>query len=106
MTVGADLPPSAESGAAVEAAPTVPDADPAYSEMPLPLPAFIERMPPKADVETPCTSLLCQMDPATDLVLLTLYVMVCVVVTMSAIKLVELLREVAWEILDLLARRR
>ena len=106
MTVGADLPPGAESGATVEAAPTVPDADPAYSEMPLPLPAFIERMPPEADVETPCTSLLCRMDPATDLMLLTAYVMVCVVVTMSVIKLVALLREGTWEILDLPARRR
>ena len=45
------------------------------------------------------------MDRATDLVLLTLYVMVCVVVTMSVIKLVALLREATWEILDLLARR-
>ena len=106
MTVEADLPPGAESGAAVEAAPAIPDADPAYSETSLPLPAFIERLPPEADVEIPCTSLLCQLDPATDLVLLTLYVMVCVVATMSVIRLVTLLREANWEILDLLARRR
>ena len=106
MTIGADLPPGADSGAAVEAAPAVPDADPAYSETSLPLPVFVERMPSETDVETSCTSLLCQMDPATDLVLLTLYVMVCVVVTMSVIKLVALLREATWEILDLLAHRR
>ena len=106
MTVGADLPPGADSGAAVEAAPAVPDADPAYSGTSLPLPAVIERMPPAADVGTPCTSLLCRMDPATDLVLLTLYVMVCVVATMSVIKLAALLREATWEIVDLLARRR
>ena len=106
MTVGADLPPGAESGAAVEAAPAVPDAGPAYSETSLPLPAFVERMPSEADEEIPCTSLLCQMDPATDLVLLTLYVMVCVVVMMSVPRLVALLREMAWEIVDLLARRR
>ena len=47
MTVEADLPPGAESGAAVEAAPAIPDADPAYSETSLPLPAFIERLPPE-----------------------------------------------------------
>ena len=106
MTVGADLPLGAEAGAAVEAAPTVPDADPAYSETSLPLPVFAERMASEADVETPCTSLLCQMDPATDLVLLTLYVMVCVVVMMSVPKIVAHLRETVWEIFDLLAHRR
>lgn len=106
MTVGADLPPGAESGAAVEAAPAVPDADLAYSETSLPLPVFVERMPLEAPPEPPCTSLLCQMDPATDLVLLTSYVMVCVVVMMSVPKLVALLREAAWEIFDLLAHRR
>ena len=106
MTVGADLPLGAESGAAVEAAPAVRDTDPAYSESSLPLPVFVERMPSEADAEIPCTSLLCQMDPATDLVLLTSYVMVCVVVTMSVPRLVALLREMVWEILDLLACRR
>ncbi|MDE0391778.1 MAG: hypothetical protein OXI57_06875 [Rhodospirillales bacterium] len=106
MTVGADLPPGAESSATVEEASAVPDADPAYSETSLPLPASIERMPSEAGVETPCTSLLCQMDPATDVVLLTLCVMVCVVATMSVPKLVALLREIAWELLDLFACRR
>jgi len=106
MTVGADLPPGADSGAAVEAAPAVRDAGPAYSEPSLPLPVFVERMPSEADAEIPCTSLLCQMDPATDLVLLTLYVMVCVVVMMSVPRLVALLREMVWEIVDLLACRR
>ena len=105
MTVGADLPPGAESGAAVEAAPVVPDVDPAYSETSLPLPVFVQGMPPDAPLEPPCTSLLCQMDP-TDLMLLTLYVMVCVVVTMSVPRIVALLREATWEILDLLAHRR
>ena len=51
-------------------------------------------------------SLLCQMDPATDLVLLALYVMVCVVVTMSVIRLATFLRDATWEVIDLLARRR
>ena len=106
MTVGADLPLGAESGAAAEAAPAVRDADPAYSETSLPLPVFVEGMPSEADEEIPCTSLLCQMDPATDLVLLTLYVMVCVVVMMSVPKLVALLREMVWEVFDLLAHRR
>ena len=104
MTVGAGLPLGAESGAAVESAPVVPDADPTRAETFLR--TFVEGMPPAAAVETPCTSLLCQMDPATDLVLLALYVMVCVVVTMSVIRLAALLRDAIWDVIDLLARRR
>jgi len=46
------------------------------------------------------------MDPATDLVLLTAYVMVCVVVTMSVIRLATLLRDAIWDVVDLLAHRR
>lgn len=97
MTVGADLPLGAESGAAVEAAPTVPDADPAYSDTSLPLPVFVEGMPSAADVETPCASLLCQMDPATGLVFLTLYVMLCFAVMTGVLKLIALLRAVVGE---------
>ena len=104
MTVGAGLPLGAKTGAAGESAPVVTDADPARAETFLR--AFVEGMPPASAAETPCTSLLCQMDPATDLVLLTAYVMVCVVVTMSVIKLVAFLRDATWDVIDLLARRR
>ena len=104
MTVGADLPLGAEAGAAGKSAPVVPDADPAHVDSFMR--AFIEGMPPASAAEKrACTDLLCQMDPATDLVLLTLYVMVCVVVTMSVIKLVAILRDAAWDVIDFLARR-
>ena len=103
MTVGADFPLGAEAGAAGESAPVVPDADPARAETFLR--AFVEGMRPEAAEKRACTDLLCQMDPATDLVLLTLYVMVCVVVTMSVIKLVAILRDAAWDVIDFLARR-
>jgi len=104
MTVGAGLPLGGEAGAAGEATPVVPGADPARAETFLR--TFVERMPPEAAENTACTDLLCQMDPATDLVLLALYVMVCVVVTMSVIRLVTFLRDATWEVVDLLARRR
>ena len=104
MTVGAGLPLDANIGAAGESAPVVSGADPARAETFLR--AFVEGMPPASAAETPCTSLLCQMDPATDLVLLTAYVMVCVVVTMSVIRLVTLLRDAIRDVVDLLARRR
>ena len=42
------------------------------------------------------------MDPGTDLVLLTLYVMLCFTVMTVMLKLVELLRTEVWEIIDLL----
>ena len=104
MTVGAGLPLGGEADTAGEATPVVPDADPARAETFLR--TFVEGMPPASAAEAPCTSLLCQMDPATDLVLLTLYVMVCVVVTMSVIRLATLLRDAIWDVVDLLARRR
>ena len=104
MTVGAGLPLGANTGAAGESAPVVPDADPAPAETFLR--TFVEGMPPASAAETPCTSLLCQIDPATDLVLLTAYVMVCVVVTMGVIRLATLLRDAIWDVVDLLAHRR
>ena len=104
MTAGAGLPLGANTGAAGESAPIVPDADPAPAETFLR--TFVEGMPPASAAETPCTSLLCQMDPATDLVLLALYVMVCVVVTMGVIRLATLLRDAIWDVVDFIARRR
>ena len=78
MTVEAELPLFVQAGAATKPVPPVPGAAPAPADTLLPL--FVEGTPPEAAPEMPCTSLLCQMDPATDLVLLTSYVMLCVVV--------------------------
>ena len=74
MTAGAGLPPVAQAG---EPAPVIPQAGPAYADTTLPLPPFPGRTLPEAAAESTCTSLICQMDPGTDLVLLTLYVMLC-----------------------------
>ena len=104
MTVGADLPPVAQSDVAAELAPLVPGADPARADRFRP--SFAEAMRLYVAPEAPCTSVLCQMDPATFLALLTSYVMVCVFVMMIVPRFVALLREIAWVAFDLLARRR
>ena len=104
MTVGADLPLVVQTGTDTRPASLVLGADSVRADTFLPV--FVERVPLEAAGEIRCMSLLCQMDPATDLVLLTSYVMACVVSMMSAPKLVVLLREIAWEIFDLLAHRR
>ena len=96
MTAGADLPPVAPAG---EPAPVIPQAGPAYADTTLPLPPFPGRTLPEAAAESTCTSLICQMDPGTDLVLLTLYVMLCFAVMTGMLKLVELLRTAVWEII-------
>ena len=57
---------------------------------------------PDAAADSTCTSLICQMDPGTDLVFLTLYVMLCFAVMTCALKLVEFSREAVWEIVHLL----
>ena len=100
MTVEAELPLLVQAGAAAKPAPSVLGAGPARADTLLPL--FVEGMPPEAAPEIPCTSLLCQIDPATDLVFLTLYVMLCVAVMLGALKLIALLRTAAWEIFYLL----
>ena len=100
MTVGADLPLFVQAGAATKPVPSVLGAGPARADTLLPL--FVEGMPSEAAPEIPCTSLLCQIDPATDLVFLTLYVMLCVAVMLGALKLIALLRTAAWEIFYLL----
>lgn len=105
MTVGADLLPVVQSDAAAEPAPLVPGADPARADTFRP--SFAEAMRLEAAPEPPCTiSLLCQMDPATFLLLLTSYVMTCVFVMMIVPRFVALLREAGWLLFDLLARRR
>ena len=96
MTVGADLPPVVQT---VEPAPDIPQADPAHADPSLPLPPFPGRASPEAAADSTCTSLICQMDPGTDLVLLTLYVMLCFAVMTVMPKLIELLREAVWEII-------
>ncbi len=93
MTVGADLPSVVQAGAATKPAPQVPGAGPARVDTYLPV--FVERIPLEAAAEIPCTSLLCQMDPATDLVLLTLYVMLCFAVMTGVLKLFARLRTAA-----------
>ena len=100
MTVGVDLPPVVQAGAAAKSLPPFPGADPAGAEAFLP--AFVESMPSKSAADSTCTSLICQMDPGTDLVLLTLYVMLCFTAMTVMLKLVELLRETVWETIDLL----
>ena len=97
MTAGADLPPVVQSGAAAKPAPLVPGADPARADTFLP--AFVESMPSRSAADSTCTSLIYQMDPGTDLVLLTLYVMLCFAVMTAMLKLVELLRTAVWEII-------
>ena len=99
MTVGADLPPVVQSG---EPTPVIPQVAPAYADTSLPLPPFPERTLPEAAADSTCTSLICQMDPGTDLVLLTLYVILCFAVMTSMLKLIELLRTEVWEIIHLL----
>ena len=98
MTAGADLPPFVQTGAAAKPAPPVPGAEAARSDAFLP--AFVESMPSKSAAESTCTSLICQMDPGTDLVLLTLYVMLCFAVMTGTLKLFELLRTEVREIVD------
>ena len=66
------------------------------------LPAFVESMPSKSAADSTCTSLIFQMDPGTDLVLLTLYVMLCFALMTGMLKLAELLPMAAWEIIHLL----
>ena len=90
MTVGADLPLVVQAGAATRPAPLVLGADSARADTFLPV--FVERMPSEAAAEIPCTSLLCQIDPATDLVFLTLYVMLCFAVMTGVLKFIALLR--------------
>ena len=102
MTDRADIPPFEQVGAATEPAPVIPEAGPAYADMSLPVPPFPGRTLPEAAADSTCTSLICQMDPGTDLVLLTLYVMLCFAVMTGMLKLNELLREAVWEIMDLL----
>ena len=102
MTDRADFPPFEQVGAATEPAPVIPQSVPEYADTSLPLPPFPGRTLPEAAADSTCTSLICQMDPGTDLVLLTLYVMLCFTVMTCALKLVELLREAVWEIMDLL----
>ena len=99
MTVGADLPPG---GQAEEPGPVIPQVSPAYADTSLPLPPFPGRTLPEAAADSTCTSLICQMDPGTDLVLLTLYVMLCFAAMTGMLKLIELVREGAWEIIGLL----
>ena len=100
MTVEAELPLFVQAGAATKPAPSVLGAGPARADTLLPL--FVEGMPSEAVPEMPCTSLLCQIDLATDLVFLTLYVMLCVAVMLGLLKLIALLRMAAWEIFYLL----
>ena len=99
MTAGADLPPFVQAG---EPAPVIPQTGPAYAGTTLPLPPFPGRTLPEAAADSSCTSLICQMDPGTDLLLLTLYVMLCFAVMTGMLKLNELLREAVWEIVHLL----
>ena len=99
MTAGADLPPFVQAG---EPGAVVPQAGPAHADTSLPVPPFPGRTLPEAAAESTCTSLICQMDPGTDLVLLTLYVMLCFTAMTVMLKLNELLREAVWEIMDLL----
>ena len=103
MTAGADLPPFVQAG---EPGAVVPQAGPAHADTSLPVPPFPGRTLPEAAAESTCTSLICQMDPGTDLVLLTLYVMLCFAVMTGTLKLNELLREAVWEIMDLLREAR
>ena len=102
MTDRADLPPFVQAGPATEPAPVIPEGAPEYADTSLPLPPFPGRTVPEAAADSTCTSLICQMDPGTDLVLLTLYVMLCFTVMTVMLKLVELLRTQVWEIIDLL----
>ena len=99
MTAGAGLPPGGQAG---EPGPVIPQAGPAYADTSLPLPPFPGRTSPEAAADSTCTSLICQMDPGTDLVLLTLYVMLCFTVMTGMLKLIELLREAVWETVYLL----
>ena len=99
MTAGADLPPGAQ---AEESGPVVPQAAPAHADTTLPVPPFPGRTLPEAAADPTCASLICQMDPGTDLVLLTLYVMLCFTAMTVMLKLIELLREAVWEIVHLL----
>ena len=98
MTDRADFPPFEQAGAATEPAPVNPQSVPEYAVTSLPLPPFPGRTLQDAAVDSTCTSLICQMDPGTDLVLLTLYVMLCFAVMTGTLKLIELLREAVWEI--------
>ena len=100
MTDRAELPPFMQAGAAAEPAPAIPQSVPEYADTSLPLPPFPGRTLPEAAADSTCTSLICQMDPGTDLVLLTLYVMVCFTVMTCMLKLIELLWEAVWEIVD------
>ena len=100
MTDRADFPPFEQAGAATEPAPDIPQSVPEYADTSLPVPPFPGRTLPGAAADSTCTSLICQMDPGTDLMLLTLYVMLCFTVMTCALKLVELLREAVWEIID------
>ena len=102
MTDRADFPPFEQVGAATEPAPVIPQAGPAHADTTLPLPPFPGRTSAEAAADSTCTSLICQMDPGTDLVLLTLYVMLCFAAMTGTLKLIELLREAAWEIVHLL----
>ena len=106
MTDRADFPPFEQVGAATEPAPVNPQSVPAHADTSLPVPPFPGRTLPEAAADSTCTSLICQMDPGTDLVLLTLYVMLCFTAMTCALKLVELLREAVWEIMDLLREAR
>ena len=99
MTAGADLPPFVQAG---EPAPDIPQAGPAYAGTTLPLPPFPGRTLPEAAADSTCTSLICQMDPGTDLVLLTLYVMLCFAAMKGVLKLVTLLWMAARQTIDLL----
>ena len=102
MTDRADFPPFEQVGSATEPAPVIPQVAPAHADTSLPVPPFPGRTLPEAAADSTCTSLICQMDPGTDLVLLTLYVMLCFAVMTCALKLVELLRTEVWEIVHLL----
>ena len=98
MTDRADFPPFDQVVAAAGPAPAIPE----YADTSLPVPPFPGRTLPEAAADSTCTRLVCQMDPGTDLVLLTLYVMLCFMAMTVMLKLVELSREAVWEIVYLL----
>ena len=100
MMIGADLPPVVQAGAAAKPAPLVPGTDAARTDTFLPV--FVESMPSNSAEASTCTSLICQMDPSTDLVLLTLYLILCFAVMTCMLKLIELLRTAVWETIHLL----
>ena len=94
MTVGADLPLGAESGAAGKAAPVVTEADPTIAETSLPLPMEYERF--LSGSASPCTGAFCEFGTVDILLAVTVGFVFGFVLIAGTFHLVNLLWAIAW----------